>query len=161
MRSRITPERERIRLIIVGVAIALMFVAVLNRSCHAPTDPRAGGFQALQLTQAKERAQLEEKFVVLEFYADWCSYCRRQREETWPDPEVQAWLTQHAVPIRVDVDQEKQLAREFDVRSLPMTLVLTGSGAEIARLKGFHSAQDFLRRARILSVGQAESVKAE
>jgi len=68
--------------------------------------------------------------VIVDFYADWCGPCRRQGA-ILHDMEGQA-SQNHATIIKVNIDQHRQLARQYRVSSLP-TLIAVKKGKEVRR----------------------------
>jgi len=71
--------------------------------------------------------------VLLDFSADWCGPCRLM------EPTVHQ-LQAAGYPVRrVNVDQEKDLARRFNVQSIPC-FVMVANGAEVGRIVGPTSA---------------------
>ena len=47
-------------------------------------------------------AQSDEQYVILEFYADWCTDCQRMENTTFNDPQVRTALTQFRL-LKLDV----------------------------------------------------------
>ncbi len=87
----------------------------------------------LQVTKHnfEEQVTNSEKPVLLDFWADWCPPCRMMA------PIVDAVAEDHP-EIRVgkvNVDEEQELALQFQVESIP-TLVVIRNGAEAARQVG-------------------------
>jgi thioredoxin-like negative regulator of GroEL len=50
------------------------------------------------------------------------------REVTWPDKRVEAALAAY-VPVKIDVDQHPDLARQFEVDGIPRLQVIAPDGA--------------------------------
>lgn len=69
-----------------------------------------------------------EKTVLVDFYADWCAPCKRL------EPTIQkiANENENVKVVRVNVDQEEELAIEYEAISIP-TLVVIKEGSETAR----------------------------
>ena len=69
-----------------------------------------------------------EKTVLIDFHADWCDPCKRL------EPTIQkiANENENLKVVRVNVDQEEELAIEYEAISIP-TLVVIKEGSETAR----------------------------
>ena len=71
------------------------------------------------------------------FTADWCSPCKKVRpiveELTRDQSEVKFQI--------IDVDSEGELARRFEVRSIP-TFILIENGQEVNRFTGAKTRKD-------------------
>ena len=72
-----------------------------------------------------------EKKVLLDFYADWCGPCRM----VLPLVEQVAEENPQYVIGKINIDNEPELAQEFDVFSVP-TLVVLEKGKVISQSSG-------------------------
>ncbi len=80
--------------------------------------------------------------VVVDFWADWCAPCHRIA------PAVDALAEAHAGRariVKVNVDDEPELAQAFEVRAIP-TFVLLRAGEEQDRLRGAVPAAELQAR---------------
>jgi len=72
-----------------------------------------------------------------DFYADWCGPCKTQDpiledlEEEWTDVEFE----------KINVDEEQDVANEYQVRSLP-TLIVENDDGVVERFVGVTQADD-------------------
>jgi thiol:disulfide interchange protein len=80
------------------------------------------------LDEAKHESATSRKPVLAYFTASWCGPCTRMREVTWPDKRVEAALAAY-VPVKIDVDQHPDLARQFEVDGIPRLQVIAPDGA--------------------------------
>jgi thiol:disulfide interchange protein len=79
------------------------------------------------LAEARAEAAKSKKPIVLYFTASWCPPCQEMKENTWPDARV-AEALKDFVPVKADVDQLPDLAREFDVRNIPRLQIIWPDG---------------------------------
>ena len=128
--------------VIAGLILLISWVAVGT----LPAEPVKSGDQINWHTydQGKTQARQSGKSMVLYFYADWCSYCVRMQEETFSHASVVDFMNDKVVAVKVDVDQDKQLARSFGVRGLPATVLINRNGDKVGPLPGFIPAKSFL-----------------
>jgi len=95
--------------------------------------------------KAIEKAKAEKKMVLLDTYAVWCAQCKELDERTWPDPQVSAWIRDHAVPVKVDADKIRpDLAKTYGIRSFPTVILLDSEGRELRRSMGFQQPAKML-----------------
>lgn len=96
-----------------------------------------------------KKAQTEQKMVLVDFYADWCVWCKKLEKSTFSDPAVSAYLQKRVVPVRLNVDTNgKGRSREYRVEGLPTLVILNGQGREVGRISGYLPPDAFLERAR-------------
>jgi thiol:disulfide interchange protein DsbD len=89
------------------------------------------------------------KYVMLDFYADWCVSCKELERFTFSDAKVQDRL-KDAVLLKVDVTkntaEDKALLKRFNLFGPPGIIFFDKTGQEIAyRVIGFESAEKFLQ----------------
>jgi uncharacterized protein YyaL (SSP411 family) len=74
---------------------------------------------------AFQKAQAEDKPIVLDISAPWSHGCRVMDRETYGDAEVAALLNQDYVPVRVDCDRRPDINDRFNLGGWPTTAFLT------------------------------------
>lgn len=79
--------------------------------------------------------------VLLDFWATWCGPCKM----IGPVIEELAEENEHLIVGKIDVDEERDLAIQFGITSIP-TLVLMEKGQKTAQLLGFRSKEDILKQ---------------
>jgi thiol:disulfide interchange protein len=95
---------------------------------------------------ALSRAKKENKVVVVDFYADWCVWCRRLDSTTYRDPAVVRFLAEKTVPLKLNVEGSpgRALANKYGVDGLPTIVILGADGREVGRIPGYMPADRFL-----------------
>jgi tetratricopeptide (TPR) repeat protein len=95
--------------------------------------------------QVLQRAQRENKYVFIDFYATWCGPCKRLDEVTYPDAKV-GELLNSMIAAKWDAEKAPWLATatQYKVHAYPTLLVLDPSGKEVDRHLGFLEAAEFV-----------------
>ncbi len=100
---------------------------------------------AHDLPTALSQAGSEKKIVMVDFYTDWCQWCKRLDKNTLSDSRVQKALTQ-LVPVRLDAEREgRDAAARFQVDGYPTLIFLNAAGAEVGRIPGYMDPGPFLQ----------------
>lgn len=126
--------------------IAALFLTALVPSIDAP-------FREITFDQALAAAKAENKIVMADFYTDWCQPCKLMDINTWKDKTVHEWFAKNAVPIKIDADEEKEIAARYNVKGYPSMLFIRANGEELDRTVGFRTPQDFLTEADQIVAG--------
>ena len=79
----------------------------------------------------KEQVLISEKTVLIDFYADWCGPCKMMV----PVVEKIASENQDLKVVKVNVDNETELAVNYGIMSIP-TFVVIKNGEEVNRIVG-------------------------
>ncbi|HMU65055.1 MAG: protein-disulfide reductase DsbD [Nitrosomonas sp.] len=94
-------------------------------------------------------AQSHDKYIMVDFYADWCISCKEMERFTFSDERVQAKL-KDVVLLQVDVTHgtpdDAALLKRFKLFGPPGILFLDRNGTEIPNIKiiGYLNKDDFL-----------------
>jgi len=88
----------------------------------------------------KEKISQKDKPVLVDFWASWCGPCKMVA------PELEAVGQEYegkAVVMKVNVDEQQQLASNYNVMGIP-TLLLFKDGVEVERLVGYRPRKDLM-----------------
>ena len=145
---------KRIALVSAATA-AVMAMTACSRPEPAPAVPiePVSNHATIEVTWEKdlpaalERARSEGKPVLINFYADWCVWCKRLESTTLRDAKVASVLQDRVVPLSLNVEGSgRELSNEYRVDGLPTILVLDAGGREIGRIPGYMPPESFLKR---------------
>lgn len=90
-----------------------------------------------------ERAQAEDRLLLINVVASWCHWCHVMEERTYADPEVAALLAKHFVTIKVDSDARPDLAERYREWGWPATAVLSSTAQPVLELRGYQPPERF------------------
>jgi thiol:disulfide interchange protein DsbD len=133
----------------------------LSKIGIAGANPQMGGAlasqnQHLQFQRVKTVAELDQriaqsrdKYVMVDFYADWCISCKEMERFTFTDPKVQSRL-KDVVLLQVDVTagtlDDFALLKRFKLFGPPGILFIDRMGRDVPniRLIGFQDTERFI-----------------
>ncbi len=81
----------------------------------------------------------EDKPVMVDFFATWCGPCRMAGPVL---DELAKEYKDKVVIGKVDVDEEKDLAQQYGVMSIP-TVIVFKEGKEVERITGFPGKEGY------------------
>ena len=127
-------------------AVCLTIITVLLGGAGLLPEPVRSGAQINwhSYENGMARARQSGKSMVFYFYADWCTYCVRMQEETFAHDSVIDFMNNAVIAVKVDVDEDKKIARSFGVRGLPATVMLTRNGDRVGPMPGFIPPKSYL-----------------
>jgi len=102
-----------------------------------------------------EKAKKENKHIFIDFYTDWCHWCKVLDEKTYSDEKVIDILNKYYISIKLNPKKNKnvvfkekkysnaELARFFKVRGYPALYFLNSNADVINAIPGFLPADKF------------------
>jgi thioredoxin-related protein len=103
------------------------------------------------------KARTENKPIFVEFYAEWCIFCKKFEKETIKDQNVSKMLSENFVYARVDAENSEsrvhyrgkslsnvELGQAFGINSYPSLVFLDSKGKPITMLSGFIPPHQFM-----------------
>jgi len=97
--------------------------------------------------EAVKKARAAKKPIMIDFWADWCTWCHRLDQTTYVDPVV-VKLSEDFIPVKVDTEgsrKNQEIALRYNVATLPTITFITPGGRQILTLKGFQGPGQFPR----------------
>lgn len=94
--------------------------------------------------------------VIVDFYADWCTWCHKMEKDTFGNPEISKLINARFVAIRLDTEGKQRVSFEgksyspnefsglFNVTGLPTILFLDRAGKPIGTQPGYTGPNEFL-----------------
>ncbi|HYE62893.1 MAG TPA: thioredoxin family protein [Phycisphaerales bacterium] len=108
----------------------------------AESGGHAAFFSPMSYAEAKSAAG--SRLLLVDATATWCPPCKAMERDTWPQPELAAWMKDRGLAVQVDVDKDPAAAKELQIRGMP-TVILMKDGRELARNMGYMDAGALLQ----------------
>ena len=121
--------------IILGFLILNVYAHIKMKSLPKVADH----VSILTLTDKNFQQQTKNKVVLVDFWAEWCAPCKMMAPVL---NDVAGDLTGNSHVGKLNIEQYKSMAQQFNVRSIP-TLILFKNGKEVKRFVGIKQ-KDFL-----------------
>lgn len=136
------------RQISLATAVALGALALTAAGCARSQESAAVSSSDVawerNLDAALSRAGNESKVVMVDFYTDWCGWCRRLDETTYADVDVRRALS-GVVAVKLNAEKEgRREAVRYRVAGYPTILFLSADGEEVGRIGGYLPPRPFL-----------------
>lgn len=136
--------------------ITVIFVFMLAIAFVA-SNSFAGENEWLKFDAGLAKAKKENKSIVIDFYTDWCHWCKVMEKQTFENADVAKKLKKRFVTIRVNAEAQNeqvtfqdhtmsnvQLTRSFGVTGYPSIAFMDANGKPITIVPGFVKPDMFL-----------------
>ncbi|BDI32555.1 hypothetical protein CCAX7_46060 [Capsulimonas corticalis] len=95
-------------------------------------------------SSAVAQSSRTNKMILVDFYTDWCGWCKKLDADVYPKPAVISTVAQF-VPVRLNAEKAgKELAERYQVNGYPTILILDSSGNVVDRCAGYMKPKEFV-----------------
>ena len=92
-------------------------------------------------------AKSSGKLIMIDFYTDWCGWCKKLDSDTYPAPAV-VKESEKFVPIKLDAEKDAdgvRLAKKFGINGYPTILFIDGNENLAYKVVGYEPPADFAK----------------
>ncbi|MEX0822961.1 MAG: thioredoxin fold domain-containing protein [Balneolaceae bacterium] len=116
---------------------------------YQPVSSQALNAEPVSMREALERANSENKKILVDVYAEWCPYCGRMHSEVYPSEEVRKVISEYFLLVKINVESdnsidylgttltESEFANALENKSVPTTYFLNEEGSILGSQPGF------------------------
>lgn len=115
----------------------------IDRPARDPKTPKATSITWYSnFDRAREEAKKSGKPLMVDFYADWCTWCKELDKNVFTQPAV-IDSAQDFVAVKLDSDRNPELSMKYRVETLPLIVFMDTDGKVLHRIDGYVEAPEF------------------
>jgi len=122
-------------------ALAIGAISCTSKADKAPAGPALPWHSTLD--EALLVAKQKHSPILVDFYTDWCGWCKKMDRETFTDAAVREKLGGFVL-LKLDADKFPEVVGKYGVQGYPTTVVLDENGKLLAQRPGFMPPKDYL-----------------
>jgi len=144
----------------------VLFIAVLLVSINGLVAQESIKFTKLSWKQALAKAELEDKLIFVDAFADWCGPCKWMAANAFQDEEVAKFMNKTYICTQIDMESEfgKKFDGVYEVSAYPTLFFIDSDGEVVKKSVGALTAKQLLSLAKRVdnpSLSQANKLKAK
>lgn len=137
--------------ILAMLAVFLLTTLILAAENDSATKKKDGKSEIVwhRFDEGMVLAKEQNKKIFVQFTTDWCGWCKKMKATTFKDAEIIDFIDKYYIAVSVNgeskdslnldgwITTEKQVTKEFGVRSYPTFWFLSSENVRIAPMKGY------------------------
>lgn len=108
---------------------------------------------------AVKKAKKANKLIMIDFYTEWCSWCKVLDTTAYVDPEV-VTESKNFINLKINGDEAPNLAMKYRITGYPTIAWIDSGGNVVDRIDGYPQGSNFadlMRSARSKYTGRASA----
>jgi len=168
-------KRDKIMVLVILLVIIFFFglksyFKIDEQNAVAVEEAKPLALNWLSYNEGLALAEKENKYILIDFYTDWCGYCKKMDKETYSKEEVKKFLNENFVVVKVNAESdnkvvengeeitERELAKLYQVSGYPTTWFLESNHSRIAPLPGYVTTEQFIPVLSYIGEGWYKSI---
>ncbi len=135
-------------IVVSGIIVALLIMGIIYRATrHSDRQKQEQIVWGTSVAATTEPAQRDHKYVLVDVYTDWCSWCKKLDRDVFTDPDLISYLRQDFICVKVnagDMAEGTTVATSFGVHNYPHALVFSPDGTLVGQVNGYVEAPGYI-----------------
>lgn len=145
--------------------LIVMLIVFISSCANSKNDTKASTKESnsnlshsikwYNIEEGLKAVKKHEKPAIVDFYADWCVWCKKLEENVFNKPVISQYLSENFIMIRLDTESNdpvnykgnnmspQELSSYFGVTGLPTLLFLDKKGEPVTKLPGYIEPDTF------------------
>lgn len=107
---------------------------------------------------ALEKAKDENKPILVDFYTDWCGWCKKMDQSTYQDEKI-INLSQKFIMVKIDGDKHSDLVKNFNISGYPSTAFVGPDGKHLSTAVGYQKTSSMAAKMKQIKTYLAQNKK--
>jgi len=168
-------KRNKIMILVILLVIVFFFglksyFKIDEQNAGAVEEAKPLTLDWLSYNEGLALAEKENKYILIDFYTDWCGYCKKMDKETYSKEEVIGILNENFIVVKVNAESnnkviengeeitERELAKLYQVTGYPTTWFLESNHGRVAPLPGYVTTEQFIPVLNYIGEGWHKSI---
>ncbi len=95
------------------------------------------------LQKAAQLSRKSGKPILVQFTADWCTFCHKMLDETLSNEKIAQQVNEYFIPLVLDADEHGKVVKALGVKAFPTTVVISADLKSANRIVGFFKPTAF------------------
>jgi thioredoxin-related protein len=144
------------KLVIIAIILAAVSASIVIGEPTEKKDASSEPFKWNKYDEALTLAAKQNKPLMVDFYTDWCGFCKKLDKNTYADPTVAEYIKGHFIAVKVNAESKEpfnlptgqmtgsSLAKSFGVTGYPAVWFLKPNGERINYYPGYAPPEKFI-----------------
>jgi thiol-disulfide isomerase/thioredoxin len=124
------------------------------------TPPAHAISWSYDLESALKRAKDKQKPVMVDFYTDWCGWCKKLDSTTYADTKVTG-LAAKFICVKIDGDKNRETVTKYSISGYPTIFLLDPNGSVANRIVGYTGPEELAKAMKAVLDRAAPEKKKE
>jgi thioredoxin-related protein len=125
----------------------LIVLVLISFSLPGITQDKGIIFETGSFDEILQKAQKENKIIMLDAYTTWCGPCKTMTENVFTDKKVADYYNTHFINAKFDMEKGEgiEIKKSYEVKAYPTILFINGKGEKVHIGVGSSKAKDFIK----------------